>query len=170
MSTTNAGEGTLMVNPLLGKATAYFLLRPFFQANKSPLDKGSAFLDSSNWKLEEQTSSELQGAVPSACQELNESLHPHLELESTMVHVPEIRPGDYVAWHCDSESRILIKAFSGRILTPAAIHAVDKIHTGTSDSSVMYISSCPLTEANAEYLKRQRETFFEGPYSSGTIV
>lgn len=26
----------------------------------------------------------------------------------------------------------------------------------------MYIPACPLTEANAEYLKRQRDTFFEG--------
>jgi hypothetical protein len=26
----------------------------------------------------------------------------------------------------------------------------------------MYIPACPLTEANAEYLVRQREAFFEG--------
>jgi hypothetical protein len=26
----------------------------------------------------------------------------------------------------------------------------------------MYIPACPLTEANAEYLKRQRETFVNG--------
>ncbi|KAL8939437.1 MAG: hypothetical protein Q9216_003356 [Gyalolechia sp. 2 TL-2023] len=43
-----------------------------------------------------------------------------------------------------------------------SIHAVDKVHTGTSDSSVMYVPACPLTEANAEYLARQRETFAEG--------
>lgn len=43
-----------------------------------------------------------------------------------------------------------------------AIHAVDKIHAGTSDSSVLYIPCCPLTEANAEYLGRQREAFAEG--------
>lgn len=43
-----------------------------------------------------------------------------------------------------------------------AIHAVDKIHAGKSDSSVMYIPACPLTDTNAEYLKRQRETFFKG--------
>ena len=164
MSTTSAREGTLMVNPLLGRATAYFLLRPFFQANKNPSDIGSAFLDPSNWRLEERTSSVLQGAVPSNCQELNEMLHPHLGLESTMVHVLEIEPGDYVAWHCDSEWQIL-SSFQGlqdQNLTQIAIHAVDKIHAGTKDSSVMYIPACPLTEANAEYLKRQRESFFEG--------
>lgn len=43
-----------------------------------------------------------------------------------------------------------------------AIHAVDKIHAGKDDSSVMYIPACPLTETNADYLVRQREAFFEG--------
>lgn len=104
MSETAPGEGTLMVNPLLNKATAYFLLRPFFQPKKAPIEAyGSAFLDSDNWKLEEQPSAVLQGAVPSNCQELNATMHPHLDLEHTMVHVPSIRPGDYVAWHCDSK-------------------------------------------------------------------
>jgi hypothetical protein len=36
-------------------------------------------------------------------QEFTEGAHPHLELERTMVHVPEVRPGDYVVWHCDCE-------------------------------------------------------------------
>ena len=43
-----------------------------------------------------------------------------------------------------------------------AIHAVDRTHAGKDDSSVMYIPACPLTEANAGYLVRQREAFFEG--------
>jgi hypothetical protein len=43
-----------------------------------------------------------------------------------------------------------------------AIHAVDKTHAGKGDSSVMYIPVCPTTEANAEYLVRQRDTFLEG--------
>ena len=33
---------------------------------------------------------------------------------------------------------------------------------GKSDSSVMYIPVCPTTEANAEYLARQRDTFLGG--------
>ncbi|KAL9585082.1 MAG: hypothetical protein Q9203_004402 [Teloschistes exilis] len=131
MSEVEDGEGHLMVCPMIKEATAYFLLRPFFSA-----------VD--NWTLENPTSSLLQGAVPANCQELNPSLHPHLGLENTMVHIPRVRPGDYVAWHCDT------------------IHAVDKVHRGASDSSVMYIPACPLTEANAEYLARQRETFAEG--------
>ena len=47
-------------------------------------------------------------------------------------------------------------------LQSLAIHGVDKTHAGTTDSSVMYIPASPLTEANARYLVRQRETFFEG--------
>ena len=104
MSETNPGEGTLMVNPLLGKATAYFLLRPLFEPKRGPAEVyGSAFLDADNWKLEEKPTPVLHGAVPSNCQELNAASHPHLDLERTMVHIPSIRPGDYVAWHCDSK-------------------------------------------------------------------
>lgn len=42
------------------------------------------------------------------------------------------------------------------------IHAVDKVHNGTADSSVLYIPVAPLTEANAEYLSRQRASFSAG--------
>jgi hypothetical protein len=61
-----------------------------------------------------------------------------------MIHVPTVRPGDYVAWHCDT------------------IHAVDKTHAGTADSSVLYIPACPMTEGNATYLARQRDNFVAG--------
>lgn len=107
MSTTGPGEGTLKVNPLLGKATSYFLLRPFFQPKRAPTNLyGSGFLDANNWNMEKEPTALLQGAVPSNCQELNTALHPHLGLEDTMVHVPQVRPGDYVAWHCDSKSSL----------------------------------------------------------------
>ena len=111
MSTTGAGEGTLKVNPLFSKATAYFLLRPFFQSRRNPSDVGPAFLDANNRQLEDQTSSVLQGAVPANCQELNDALHPHLGLLDTMVHVPTVRPGDYVAWHCDSKFEVAGSVF-----------------------------------------------------------
>lgn len=61
-----------------------------------------------------------------------------------MVHVPRVNPGDYVSWHCDT------------------IHAVDSVHAGKSDSSVMYIPACPLTVSNAEFAARQREAFLNG--------
>lgn len=46
-------------------------------------------------------------------------------------------------WHCDT------------------IHAVEKVHAGASDSSVLYIPVVPLTTHNAEYLARQRDTLQE---------
>ena len=51
-----------------------------------------------------------------------------------------------------------------------AIHAVDKFHAGVNDSSVMYIPCCPLTEANAKYLVRQREAFADGRSRPGIKV
>lgn len=39
---------------------------------------------------------------------------------------------------------------------------MDKVHSGKSDSSVIYIPVCPVTETNAEYLVRQREAFRDG--------
>lgn len=143
MSNTGPGEGTLLVNPLFKLATAYALLRPFFSP-KIPNAESTGFLDESNWQLDPIQSSTLQGASLGCTQELTTALHPHLDLARSMIHVPEVQPGDYVAWHCDS------------------IHAVDKVHAGKGDSSVLYIPACPLTEANAQYLVRQREAFLEG--------
>lgn len=87
---------------------------------------------------------QIQGATPGHGQELTTILHPHLCLENSMVHIPTVAPGDFVSWHCDQ------------------IHAVDKTNLGTTDSSVLYIPVCPLTVDNAEYLRRQRETFLSG--------
>ncbi|KND86824.1 Uncharacterized protein YbiU [Tolypocladium ophioglossoides CBS 100239] len=144
MSRTGPREGTLLVNPLMHLATAYVLLRPFFR----PVDEetGPGYLDERNWVFTgtADMTSELQGATPGHGQELTEELHPHLELGRTMVHVPNIKPGDFVAWHCDT------------------IHAVDKLHTGGGDSSVLYIPVCPVTDINAAYLARQRAAFRAG--------
>ena len=147
LSHTGPGEGTLKVNPLFSRATAYYLLRPFF-APRDPDPLSNHFLRPDNWVLEGQASSHLQGASPGHGQELSAALHPHLELESTMVSIPHVRPGDYIVWHCDT------------------IHAVDSVHMGQEDASVMYIPTCPLTEHNAEYLVRQRAGFIEGAYLS----
>lgn len=156
MSETGPNEGTLLVNPLLKQATAYYLLRPFFSPKKpieafengqsadpSALADGS-FLSSDNWSLDPAPTSWLQGATPGRGQELSSVLHPHLDLERTMVHVPKVNPGDYVLWHCDT------------------IHAVDRVHAGKGDSSVLYIPACPLTEGNAEHLARARHNFVNG--------
>jgi len=155
LSHCSAFEGTLLVNPLLQLATAYFLLRPFFTPRNGPSTQVTVngafehantdeYLSPDNWKLEDKPSSWLQGANLGRGQELNALLHPHLNLPETMVHIPRVQPGDYVVWHCDG------------------IHAVDKIHAGKNDSSVLYIPACPLTERNAEYLVRQRDCFLRG--------
>ncbi|KAI0475709.1 DUF1479 domain protein [Xylariaceae sp. FL0804] len=155
MSRTRPREGTLLVCPLLRLATAYMLLRPFFHPvrpaadffDEDAEDAGeSLFLAPENWRFAagDEMTSELQGATPGHGQELDARLHPHLELARTMVHVPEVKPGDLVVWHCDT------------------IHAVDKVHEGRSDSSVLYIPICPVTEQNARYLRRQREAFLAG--------
>lgn len=110
MSRTAPGEGTLKVNPMLRHAMAYVLLRPFFEPiQKSSQGSASGFLSKENWRFmpagdaEGAMNSDLQGAVPGHGQELTNELHPHLQLDKSMVHVPEIRPGDFVVWHCDSE-------------------------------------------------------------------
>ncbi|KAG5993774.1 hypothetical protein E4U54_003275 [Claviceps lovelessii] len=144
MSHSGPHEGTLLVHPLVHMATAYVLLRPFFSPTRESKDPD--FLDERNWSLTSQAdmTSDLQGASPGHGQEVTNELHPHLELDKTMVHVPQVGPGDFVAWHCD------------------AIHSVDKVHNGLGDSSVLYIPVCPVTDSNAAYLARQREAFRGG--------
>lgn len=148
-------QGTLLVYPLAKLATVYTLLRPFFAAKKGVEGTTSSdFLAADNWEFTGSAAmtSDLQGATPGHGQEFPETavdgkgepLHPHLELARTMVHVPQVAPGDMVVWHCDG------------------IHAVDKVHNGTGDSSVLYIPVSPLTEVNARYLVRQREAFLTG--------
>ena len=154
LSNTKPFEGTLLVNPLLAKATAYYLLRPFFspkrgvepgaQTASEAITNSDDFLASDNWEMDATQSPWVHGATPGHGQELSHLLHPHLNLQKSMIHMPEVRPGDYVAWHCDT------------------IHAVDKTHAGKSDSSVLYIPACPMTEDNVNYLIRQRENFVKG--------
>lgn len=79
---------------------------------------GADFLHEDIWQLDPQQGSAIQGVSLGHTQELNDNLHLHLDLPNTMVHVPTVRPGDYIAWHCDT------------------IHAVDKVHEGSTDSSL----------------------------------
>ncbi|KAK3939214.1 DUF1479-domain-containing protein [Diplogelasinospora grovesii] len=148
MSRCGPGQGTLLVNPLVKESTVYSLLRPFFRPKKGvhQVSSRERFLDPANWEFTagDKMTSDLQGATPGHGQEFPDGLHPHLELERTMVHIPEVKPGDFVVWHCDT------------------IHAVDRTHNGTSDSSVLYIPVCPTTEASAEYVAQQRAAFLAG--------
>ncbi|CAM4985374.1 unnamed protein product, partial [Rotaria socialis] len=131
-STVAPGEGGLLVNPLLKHAASYWLLRPFFTQTQN----------GSDWEID--TTSIWQGAIPGRGQEMNDKLHPHLQLSTSMIPIPKVRPGDMVLWHCDT------------------IHAVDSIHRGQSDSSVFYIPAVPLCEMNVKYLAQQRDAFLQG--------
>jgi len=137
MSNTGPKEGTLLVNPMLKHASAYIQLRPFFKP--SALDPSN--LDA--WELDSEYIPEFPGSVPGTAQELNVVTHPHLELADTMVSMPRVTPGDFVVWSCDT------------------IHAVDAVHVGKGDSSVLYIPAAPLCEINAKYLASQKEAFLE---------
>ncbi|KAJ5995079.1 hypothetical protein N7481_002056 [Penicillium waksmanii] len=123
MSETAPGEGSLHVCPMIRHSTAYTILRPFFDVQTQQPNLDNTF----------------PGSVPGACQEYNPVTHPQLELESTMVPVPKVEPGDFVAWHCDM------------------LHSVDKEHRGAGDSSVLYIPATPLCDMNIDYLKKQRQ-------------
>ena len=114
MSNSGPNEGTLLVNPLLQLSTSYSLLRPFFRPLKTiDLDVAKVgsvereeFLSASNWVFTAgaEMTSDLQGAIPGHGMEFPAlALHPHLELERTMVHIPRVKPGDFVIWHCDSK-------------------------------------------------------------------
>lgn len=140
MSETAPGEGTLMVNPLFSKATAYYLLRPFFKPKQISADVGKiAYLDPDNWTMEKECTPSLQGAVPSTCQELNNVLHPHLRLDDTMVHIPKVQPGDYVAWHCDSEFNC--KNFSARLREACSLNMIKRFTPLTKLTPVLLIQA-----------------------------
>lgn len=141
------GDGSLLLCPMIRLSTAYVLLRPFF----SPIQDSPSnpdFLSPENWKLEKPMSSVIHGALPSYTQELNESLHPHLDLRRSMVQIPRLNPGDYLVWHCD------------------AVYAFDPTQRPSEpDATVIYLPACPLTQTNALYLARQRKAFLLGQSS-----
>lgn len=78
-------EGTILFAPLLKEATAYWMMRPFFDANDN------LTFDSS-----------LPGTFPGKSQEFTNETHPGLQLDDLMVPVPTVQPGDMVFWHCDT--------------------------------------------------------------------
>lgn len=106
MSHVRPEQGTLLVYPSAKESAAYAMLRPFFRPiQQLEGGKEAGYLDEKNWKFTagEEMTSDLQGATPGHGMEFPEGMHPHLELARTMVHVPEVKPGDFVVWHCDSE-------------------------------------------------------------------
>jgi hypothetical protein len=88
------GEGGLMLLPDIRDATAYMMLRPFF---KPPKD--GQWRDAEKWELDE--SSWFPGAKRWDSQSLSLASHPHLDMERTLLSVPQVLPGDTIWWHAD---------------------------------------------------------------------
>lgn len=145
LSETGPNEGTVQINPMLGLTTAYLMLRPFF-APATALNKFDNDYDPNDgnlnvpWHYTGATSC-FPNALPGCSQELNNNTHPHLHLDDTMVSMPKMYPGDYVAWHCDS------------------IHAVEPHNEGENDASVLYVPAAPLCDQNAFYIAKARAAF-----------
>ena len=166
VSETGPGEGTLKVFPDILLSTAYIMLRPFF----SPTVDSShpEALAAKNWRYGERpqftgrdgsklisdlTSPVFHGVATAESAgasggvrpfEFSPDTHPHLRLEDTMISVPRVHPGDMVFWQAD------------------VVHAVEKEHHGSGDSSVMYIPAVPKCPQNDEYVAKQARAFVEG--------
>ena len=76
---------------MLPLASAYIILRPFFRP-KCPSNASLAFED---WELDIDGTS-FPGSVMTKFQQLNETTHPHLRLDKTMISLPKVEPGDQV--------------------------------------------------------------------------
>jgi hypothetical protein len=90
------GEGSLMLYPNVKLAMAYALLRPFF----NPPKNAAHIMDANKWSINTK-----KDWFPKSYRELPQILspavHPHLKLESCMISIPRLNPGDTVWWHPD---------------------------------------------------------------------
>jgi len=147
MSETGPTQGTLRVYPDVLLTNAYAILRPFFIPTV-PSNSNDIY-DANNWKFDISSPDfpgiglhPKDGGYASLL--LSTETHPHLRLDECMISVPKVNPGDTVFWHCD------------------VVHAVEKEHTGSGDSAVMYIPAVPLTPQNQVYIERQKTNFLSG--------
>ncbi|KXH36132.1 hypothetical protein CSIM01_10641 [Colletotrichum simmondsii] len=131
LTRTAPSEGTLLVYPNVATVIAYMVLRPFF---RPPVDSAD-IMDATKWNLD--NSGIFPGTFKTQSQRLSRSSHPHLRLEECLIHVPKMEPGDTVWWHAD------------------VCHAVDPVHEGSENASVLYIAACPTTTNNKTYVKKQ---------------
>lgn len=126
--------------PFVKLSTAYVMLRPFFKSK--PGREGSLEVDDWEPDLEH---GEFYGTSPGQSQTLSQESHPHLQLDKTVVSIDFVEPGDQVYCMFISHSchpHLTPIALLGH---PDVIHAVEAEHTGTGDSSVLYIPAAPLT-------------------------
>lgn len=154
-------------------ATAYWLLRPFFSP-KTPLGgfegedshKTDAFLSPANWTLDSHQSPDLHGTQqPGHFQEVNSILHPHLQLDKTLVPLPPLNAGDLIVWHPDT-----IYAYTTSNKTHSSSCACSCLTATTTNTArplktiikSLDLPICPLTLTNAHFLSDQRKAFILG--------
>lgn len=149
--------------------TAYLLLRPFFSPQRPLMGSKEDFLDPLNW----QRSSAKRVGSPSLPRGLDDTFHPHLQLEQTLIELPPLKPGDYVIWHPDTIYAPLDTGASSELNTPSSTSPATSCHskdsttppfppTPPTPSTLLYIPACPLTLNNAKYLVHQRKAFLLG--------
>ncbi|KAK3393759.1 hypothetical protein B0H63DRAFT_491569 [Podospora didyma] len=165
----------LRVCPMPKLATAYLLLRPFF----------SLCPKTGDWTFDSPQNSILHGAVPGHAQAANSALHPHLQLNRSLVAIPHLKPGDYVIWHPDlvyttTTDDAVDSSSSVPYEPPHHMNISIKIEpddddddneddkqriippNNTSAELYLYLPACPLTQTNALYLSQQRKAFLQG--------
>ncbi|KAL2165311.1 hypothetical protein VTH06DRAFT_608 [Thermothelomyces fergusii] len=173
-----SGPGSVQVCPLPRLATAYFLLRPFFSAPPpssisppaTPGRSPEAGGDPSQWAFDHPQNSILHGALPSYAQQITPSLHPHLQLDRSLVPVPDLQPGDYLVWHPDLVHRIIPDGPRPPSDPDPALSSSSSpspsfpsyLRAAAAAAACMYLPACPLTQTNALYLARQRKAFLLG--------
>ncbi|CAK7232320.1 hypothetical protein SBRCBS47491_008229 [Sporothrix bragantina] len=186
LALTDVTPGMVRLMPSPKLASAYFLLRPFFKPKvAAPADKEAspeewaAFLDASNWELEDEPSTIIHGAVPGHAQRVTELWHPHLQLRQSLLTPPRLQAGDYIVWHCDTPYLIASENSEGSVEAagteaPAteataapATETATPVPASVSDTlsaapMLVYVPACPLTQTNALYLARQRKAFMRG--------
>ncbi|KAI1164737.1 hypothetical protein F5B18DRAFT_650386 [Nemania serpens] len=166
LALTVVEPGMIRLLPSPKLSTVYFLLRPFFSPKEPAPESGDgpekweAYLDPSNWALDEEQSTIIHGAVPGHAQRVTAAWHPHLELDKSLVTPPTLQAGDYIVWHPDQAYQFSNTNYSSHAKpeNPGQRPASSGSHT----SMLVYSPAAPLTQTNALFLARQRKAFLRG--------
>lgn len=97
LTSCGPGEGGLMLLPDIKVMTAYMMLRPFFSQPEEP----GEWREADKWTIDNGETAWFPGTRRWDSQLLSLESHPHLNMEKTLVSMPEMRPGDTIWWHAD---------------------------------------------------------------------
>ncbi|KAI1108682.1 hypothetical protein F5Y14DRAFT_445290 [Nemania sp. NC0429] len=169
LALTVVEPGMIRLLPSPKLSTVYFLLRPFFSPKEPAPESGDgpekweAYLDPSNWALDEEQSTIIHGAVPGHAQRVTAAWHPHLELDKSLVTPPTLQAGDYIVWHPDQAYQFSNTNYSSHAKPESTGRPGPSSSSGASHTSMLvYSPAAPLTQTNALFLARQRKAFLRG--------